>query len=135
MRRRPFAPSLALALVVSAAGCSPEVPAAPTYTKDVQPILAAHCVRCHDETFRSDPVARVALPMPQICHLNRFESTGDCTSGTGACSYGAQICAPMIGPLVTASADAVRRMPPAPSDPLNDWEKEVITRWAANPLP
>lgn len=37
--------ALAIALAASSLGCSPEVPAMPTYTRDVRPILMAHCVR------------------------------------------------------------------------------------------
>ena len=134
---RPFAYLRALALVVSAAACSPEVPAAPSYAKDVQPIFIAHCVRCHDEMFRTDPMSKTVLPLPMLCHLNRFEATGDCSGAAGAvCSYGAQFCAGiMINTRITAPVNALPRMPPAPADPLNDWEKDVLTRWGTNPLP
>ena len=30
--------------------------------------------------------------------------------------------------------DNISRMPPSPSD-LNDWEKDVLTRWSKNPMP
>ena len=48
---------LAIALAASNLGCSPEVPATPTYTNDVRPILMAHCVRCHgaDDMFNTNP--------------------------------------------------------------------------------
>ena len=133
-KARIAAASLALLLGMAALGCSPEVPAMPTFAKDVSPILTAHCVRCHDETFRTDPMSKTALPLPVLCHLNRFEATGDCTASGTTCSYGAQFCVGMIGPRITAPEGATLRMPPAPADPLNDWEKDVLTRWVANPL-
>ncbi len=58
MSKPTLALPFALALVVSALACAPEAPASPTYTKDVQPILAAHCVRCHNETFCHRPGRR-----------------------------------------------------------------------------
>jgi hypothetical protein len=120
---------LALALIVSGLGCSPEVPAAPTYTKDVQPIFAAHCVRCHDEDLSHGLDPKTGR-MPVLCHLNRFENTGDC-SNAATCSNGAgsPTCFPRIV-LYTADNSPIA-MPPAPSDPLNDWEQEVIRRWGA----
>ena len=127
-------PFFALALVVSALGCSPEVPAVPTYAKDVQPIFAAHCVRCHgdDLSLGVDPIRG---KMPAFCHLNRFADTGDC-SNAATCSYGASaaICTSLTVGYIS-NDDAVMRMPPPPSDPLNDWEKDVLTRWASTSPP
>ena len=50
----------ALAFAGLTLGCSPEVPANPTYTNDVKAILDAHCVRCHgaNDTLVSMPVVR-----------------------------------------------------------------------------
>jgi len=48
MNRRSGMLAFAAALALTAlSACSPEVPAHPTYTNDVAPILDAHCVRCH----------------------------------------------------------------------------------------
>ena len=138
MSKTTLALLFALALGVSATGCSPEVPAAPTYTKDVQPILAAHCVRCHDETFRTDPVGILGNKTPLLCHLNRYGNMpADCPD-PATCSYGAgsPSCATMIPALIVLPDGEAKRMPPAPADPLNDWEKDVLTRWGrTNPPP
>jgi len=126
----------ALALVVSAStfGCSPEVPSMPTYTKEVANILNAHCARCHSENLAGvlDPTTGDVVS-PKLCHLNRFENVGDCTTGT--CSYGASasVCAGMFASLITNPDDLVR-MPKPPSDRLNDWEIDVLTAWAKNPV-
>jgi hypothetical protein len=120
--------------LVAALGCSPEVPAVPTYAKDVQPIFAAHCVRCHGEdlSLGFDPIRRL---IPTFCHLNRFGDTGDC-SNAGPCSYGASatICTNQTINRI-ADDDSPLRMPPPPSDPLNDWEKDVVKRWASTTPP
>ena len=118
----------ALALVVAALGCSPEVPAVPTYTKDVQPILAAHCVRCHGEVLSVDSTTG---RMPLQCHLNRYEDTGDC-SNAATCSFGAAspTCIGLSSLYITLPDSNARRMPPLPSDQLNDWELEVFKRWS-----
>jgi hypothetical protein len=121
----------ALALSVSVMACSPEVPANPTYTKDVQPILAAHCVRCHGETLVPDP--NNTAEVPRICHLNRF---GDDCSNPAACSYGAgsASCTALTASYIIAADSTGKRMPPPPSDPLNDWEIDVLTRWTKAPV-
>ena len=134
MSKPTLALPFALALVVSAVACAPEAIPSPVTYKDVQPILAAHCVRCHNETFFLDPTVG---KMPKLCHFNRFESTGDCSGAMGAvCSFGASH--PSCGPVIPIYLDApddsyAKRMPPPPSDRLNDWEHDVLKRWASAP--
>src|SRR4051812_49426816 len=133
--------SLIVAALLLLPACSPEVPATPTYAKDVQPILMAHCVRCHgaNDMLNALPEApNPNIPQPQLCYLQRFADEGDCaTAGSTTCKRGAgnPQCYGMITTRITAPADNVIRMPPAPSDPLNDWENDVLNRWAANPAP
>ena len=45
----------------------------------------------------------------------------------------AKTCAGMFHTYITADVDTVR-MPKPPSDKLNDWEIDVLEKWAANPL-
>jgi hypothetical protein len=131
VRRAVGIPAFAAALAALSA-CAPDVPASPTYTKDVQPILAAHCVRCHGAggTLNGDPMIKPAMATPTICYLNSYDNNPvDCTSDP--CQHGAAYCATslLIKTYITYPADSALRMPPSPSDPLNDWEKEVLTRW------
>ena len=138
MSKTTLALPFALALVVAALGCSPEVPAVPTYTKDVQPILAAHCARCHSADFTPvrDPISGTDK-VPRLCHLHSFEDTGDCSAAgmaSGACRFGAKTCAAMFQSYITEATPDIMRMPKPPSDRLNDWEIDVLKRWAANPL-
>ena len=124
--------------VFSLAGCSPEVPANPTYSRDVKPILMARCVRCHDETFRGDPAGSPNPGPPATCHLNRYENTGDCTATSLTCSIGASGCAntPGLGSYLAGkidpSVDDSLRMPPLPADRLSDYEWGVLNRWMTN---
>ena len=122
---------LAIALL---AGCAPEVPAAPTYTKDVSFILDAHCVRCHgaNDTLNIDPTIPRALNKPSICYLQRYEDEGDCsTAATCKRGAGSAMCALMIPLRIVAADDDPLRMPPKPADRLTNWEKDVLLRWAA----
>ena len=52
----------ALLLAAAGAGCTiyPAEPASPTFTKDVQPILVAHCARCHGGGERRSPTRSTA---------------------------------------------------------------------------
>ena len=132
----------AAAPVVSLSGCSPEVPATPSFARDVQPIFMARCVRCHDETLRGEPpLPGQPAKVPLICHLNRYASMGDCvTAGSPPCSLGASACVRIPGEMdgylavrVDPAVDNdVGRMPPAPADPLNDYESAVVNKWLKN---
>ena len=113
----------------------------PTYTNDVRPILMAHCVRCHGAggTLNTNPdVTSVVLPAPRQCYLQRFEDEGDCTDRNDltACRRGAGYCGTLNGTVsliterVLSSPETGLIMPPPPAEPLNDWEKEVLTRWS-----
>jgi hypothetical protein len=130
--------------VMSLSGCSPEVPANPGYEEHVKPIFMARCVRCHDETLRDEPLPPGSQPRrpPQTCHLNRYESMGDCvTAGSTTCSRGASECAnlppPMMGSYIAPRVDPANennamRMPPPPAPALNDYESAVVNRWLMN---
>ena len=134
-----LAPQFAALLALAA--CAPEVPAAPTYSKDVQPILAAHCVRCHgaNDTLNADPTGRFQLKAPLFCYLQRYEDEGCETAST--CKRGAGYCGStastnLIVTEINMPDGEQLRMPPLPADRLNDWEIEVLTRWSGdNPAP
>jgi hypothetical protein len=122
MTKATLASLFALALSASVMACSPEVPANPTYDKDVAAILNAHCARCHSADFTPvlDPISGTTK-VPRLCHFNSL---------TDATANGCNLMIPLyIGPDLPDTS----RMPKPPSDRLNDWEIDVLTRWAANP--
>jgi hypothetical protein len=133
---RTFVATVALTAL---SACSPEVPAAPTYTKDVAPILDAHCVRCHGAggTLNMYPFPVYgSVQAPVKCHLQRYDDEGDCTTqGSTTCKAGAANCAALIVMYINYPPVDTRHMPPPPSDPLNDWEKDVLARWTATTPP
>lgn len=137
MSKVPLAVPFALAVAAASAGCAPDVPANPTYTNDVAAILDAHCVRCHGAGDMLNTMTINGYPnAPAFCYLQRFESEGDCTNPVGPdCKNGVSsvLCAPNIPGLLNLEPSS--RMPPAPSEPLNDWEQEVLTRWVAHGAP
>jgi len=130
--------TLQLALLALAA-CEPDVPAAPTYSKDVQPILAAHCVRCHgaNDTLNGDPTVRFTLKAPLVCYLQRYADENcpgsDCKHGAAWCGGAAS--GKLIVHEINDTDDSQLRMPPLPADRLNDWEIEVLTRWSDSTAP
>ena len=65
----------ALALWTTTVACTPEVPANPTYTNDVQPIFIAHCVRCHGAGDMLNAM---------LVNGNAVESTGRCSTPASA---------------------------------------------------
>lgn len=127
---------LAAALTLPLAACNPDVPATPTYDRDVQPILTAHCVRCHGAGGTLNPIPGVptAHDRPQICYLQTYDNNpAGCTLGATGCQQGAgsMYCAGLFptATYVNAPFDGVFRMPPKPADPLSQWEKDVLTAW------
>ena len=133
-----MAKALLAGLVVAAVGCAPDVPANPTYTNDVAAILDAHCVRCHgaNDMLNAMFVFNAVQP-PTTCYLQRYEDEGDCSVAGGTCKAGAgnAACAPAIATYIDADRSTRPAMPPLPSEPLNDWEKDVLKRWAAHGAP
>jgi hypothetical protein len=132
---------VALTLAGVALGCGsdmPEVPANPTYTTDVAPILNLHCIGCHGVGDMLHTMLVNGYPnSPSTCYLQRYEDEGSCTDPSSAdCKRGAGYCGTLMGTasLITAMInmpnDSSERMPPAPADPLSDFEKAVINRWS-----
>ena len=136
-----LAAPLALALAGAVLGCSPQVPANPTYTNDVQPIFIAHCVRCHGAGEMLHTMLINGFPnSPSWCYLHRYDDMGDCTTmpiDPAVCKFGAHatLCVTQAPSFITQPADSPSRMPPPPSDPLTDWETETILRWTKNGAP
>ena len=130
----------ALALLTTTVACTPEVPASPTYTNDVQPIFIAHCVRCHGAGDMLHAMLLTGgLRSPRLCYLQRYDNEGDCSNPNDltTCKPGAGFsqCVGLAASYVTAPSESPMRMPPAPSDPLTDWEVQVIAKWATGGAP
>jgi hypothetical protein len=127
----------ALALAAGAVGCgSNSVPENPSWARDIQPLMEAHCIRCHGGggKLNGDPdvppgsLKVACAPIPD---------------------GGAYTCAPNLGNFTTQAGLMTYRilgakqmqtylnypMPPPPSEPLDDFETTLLLKWAANPLP
>jgi hypothetical protein len=140
---------LSLALLTIAAAlftgaCQPDVPFAPLFETDVKPLFMSQCVRCHGagEMLRPDPT--IPGRKPTSCYLDHLEDVGPgCTStpvDLATCQRGVlnPLCMAFLQgyfPATMPKRTDPARMPPPPSEVLNDWEHEVIVRWLANPLP
>jgi hypothetical protein len=131
----------AAALVGLLGGCSEEsLPNPVAWNPTIKELFAAHCVRCHGAggTLNTDPLVFGGTDAPALAYLDRYEDTGDCTldpatmSVPASCKRGALFVKDSIRLFVKAK-DA-QRMPPAPSDPLNDYELALVLKWCDNPL-
>ncbi|MES1209607.1 MAG: hypothetical protein ABUS79_27025 [Pseudomonadota bacterium] len=162
--RAPFSTTMLSGLVSAVAlfgvaSCSTtvaSVPSQPAYDSDVQPILMAHCARCHGAgdalNVATQPTGPDAAVLPSIekevavfrglyCYLDRFPAdNGACTPGDGGgatnnCKRGAAYWA-KVGLLKTTihATSGINQMPPPPAPALDDWEKKVIDNWVANPI-
>lgn len=128
----------------------PAEPASPTFAKDVQPIFAAHCTRCHGGGGMLRNEATPSRPGAVECYLDQMEDRGDCSLVDGGlppllqCMPGVRFCATMPIPLTTTTLfdlfffgtlGTANRMPPPPAAELNDWEVNTIRRWVAAGAP
>lgn len=138
-------PVVPIAFAIAALGCGsdqpPQVPANPTYTADVAPILNLHCIRCHGAGDMLNIMNVNGYPnSPSICYLQRYEDEGTCADPNDLnCKHGAGFCGTrpadgmesLITSMINMPNDSTERMPPPPADPLSDFEKEVINRWSS----
>jgi hypothetical protein len=114
-----------LAFVVAiVAGCTPEVPAEPSFQQDVMPILAANCVRCH-----GDPAIGGA---PRAFRLDAFDDVA-IAEGEPVCGETTTCGAASYASLIAARVRD-ERAPMPPRFPLDDWQIETLERWAASPV-
>ena len=125
---RKLSPLVILVLAAFSGACEPEKPAMPSFALDVQPILAAHCLRCHGAggTLQGEPGD--PLGVPGVCYFDLYETLGDCNTDPTTCKTGTKTCA-----LIWEAYFPI--MPPPPAAKLNDWELSVLRTWAKNPIP
>ena len=130
--------SLALALALGA--CAPEDPPAnPSFAKDVLPVMKAHCVRCHgaNDKLNGDPYSypgfnKYNLP-PNTGYFDTYEDKMGCVPTQTTFCAGAKSLAAEFPIYLHASTNM--RMPPAPADPLSDWELKLIDNWVKEKPP
>ena len=107
---------------------SPQVPDQPTWA-NVEPIVRGSCTGCHGSN-----AATAGLSY----RLDFFDMTDAVCGKAAAALRGAPLAsawAALMARDVTSPGSGWRsRMPPAPSDPLTDWERETIVRWAKAPV-
>jgi len=108
MKQTTLAAAMMLAVGLGASACGPDVPANPDWTIDVQPILVARCLRCHDSPPRTDPLVNRAVYNPAL--------TIPLSSGSA-------------GAILSSVKGATKIMPPPPAAPLEDWQIQIIQNY------
>jgi hypothetical protein len=119
-----FTVALGVALAGVVAGCGENpVPDNPTYSRNIKPLLEAHCTRCHGAggMKNADPyIGPVTPPGAMTATITTphsdFTKMADLMLWSGAFSM--WLDAPM---------------PPPPADPLTGWERELLLKWCAAP--
>jgi hypothetical protein len=140
MNKNSLLSFLALALLtggLSLMGCGENaVPENPSWSRDIQPLMEAHCVRCHGGggTLNGDPDVPPNFKNG-ICPPPTDGGAYDCTPTAGNFTTQAGLM------VYTASGGLLLKgflaypMPPPPSEPLTDYEYNLLMDWAAHPLP
>jgi hypothetical protein len=122
-----------LILVTLSAGCDggPGPVASPTWA-DVEPILRAHCNHCHGASARE-----TASVGPAVYRFD-FYDMSEAICGEAAAAMD-------VPALAAASAATIKidvslrgpippRMPPAPSSPVPEGQRQTLRRWGDRPL-
>jgi hypothetical protein len=140
MQRNSLLSLFAFALVAGGlVGCGENaVPENPSWTTDIQPMMEAHCVRCHGGggMLNGDPdVPPLFNTKLMFCPPAKdggaytcAPTNGNFTTEAGLMSYTTKV---MGVPLLKTYLDAP--MPPPPSEPLDDYEYNTLMKWAYNP--
>ena len=126
-------------------GCGESsVPVIVQYNQDVQPLLLAHCVRCHraggtlngDSDIGFGPVASsFATGKPLQGYFDCAADRGDCSSANPTaptCRRGFRYYANDM-PGAIAQVAWLHLMPPPPAPPLTTFESEILYKWLASP--
>lgn len=126
-------PWFAVCLIFVACDGAPTVPEEPTWA-DVEPILRAQCNHCHGASARKTGSAGA------LVYRFDFYDMTDAVCGEAAQALDggptmARGWAPLIRSSVSAKNGGRSRMPPAPANPLADWERKTLVRWADQPFP
>jgi mono/diheme cytochrome c family protein len=126
-----------LAAALAAAGCvetSGDEPINPTYSHQIQPLMEAHCIRCHGAggTLNQDPDIPDAEGVLQGAPVRGdFTKLNDSGGVFGLLHYTAANAAGGVDQMNAY----LPQMPPPPGEPLTKWEKDVLVKWVNNPLP
>jgi hypothetical protein len=123
--------TLASAVVAGGVGCGGNpVPVMVSYERDIKPLMEAHCIRCHGAggTLNADP------DIPQIMNVRQPNAT-DFTSLVSANGHVGLMTYTGPGEVALESSVNLLPMPPPPSDPLTQYERDLLFTWAKHPLP
>ena len=95
--------------------CGPAIPAPPSYSADVEPILAARCFRCHDGALPIDPSETYVA---MFAGINPFSNEA-----------AAEAEAPQIELFIHGHG---KLMPPPPAATLEGWQIQILDNWTAD---
>jgi hypothetical protein len=125
-----------VAVVLGSLACvGTDPPAAPTWDGDVYPLLRGSCSHCHGQTAGpgATPTSRydicTSAPFNAFFSAEKLWILGADAMGNPILG-GAAIAAGAIAAQTGPGAPEILRMPPAPADPLHDYEAAVLDRWA-----
>jgi hypothetical protein len=133
-QRLPFARNVlgfvVATMLVVGAGCENPVPLNPSYERDIKPLMEAHCTRCHGAggSLNTDP------DIPLVSGVQKPNAT-DFTSLQGENGHLGLLTYTGPGFVILESSVNTLPMPPPPSAPLTDYERDLLFTWAKNPLP
>jgi hypothetical protein len=123
--------ALAGAAVVGGVGCGAnDIPINPTYSREIKPLMEAHCIRCHGAggTLNLDPDS-AKVNSVQAPTSGDFTALADDAAGKhGLIWY-------TVAPGSALWTAFFPQMPPAPAPGLTDREYQILTTWIASPMP
>lgn len=117
-----------LPLIVLSTGCLRDVPSNPSFQEDVQPILAANCVRCHGYPAIGGAPRLMRLDSYETFVLSERDDAGQLREelASGAAALHTLVVVGVNG----GDGGNVGAMPPRFA--LDDDQIEILERWSAN---
>jgi hypothetical protein len=134
-RMRTYGSLFAVATLAAAVGCANPAPDRPTYSRDIKPLMEAHCIRCHGAggTLNKDPYSIPIMGVQAPIHGD-FTQLADDAAGVHGLTYYTAAGPARVTMTIYLSAPT-GPMPPPPAPGLTDTEFTTLTTWLDNPLP
>jgi hypothetical protein len=113
-------------------GCQgPRIPETPTWA-DVEPIVRGQCSHCHGSTARTTGASGALAYRFDFFEVSP-DTCGEAAAGVSQPGAMAKGWSKLILQSITGKDGGRARMPPAPAEPLSEYQREVIRRWAEGP--
>ncbi|MFN0249686.1 MAG: hypothetical protein ACKV2T_22585 [Kofleriaceae bacterium] len=123
-----------LVATIALTACIPDPPARPSFQVDVLPILAANCVRCHGSPALGGAPSEFRLDAFDDAVIRDGTMNDSCGDDAADPTIAFVLCGARTRAALTALRIRDTAYPMPPRFPLDDYQTEVLERWANDPI-